>query len=264
MDLDRSIREGHYARKQIYCRDPLISWSHRRRFEVGLQLAQEFSGKRILDYGCGDGTFLAMLVASSSAPLVAVGAETHDSLIEDCRARLSNRPGLSFVLTDELAAPEHLGAYDVVICMEVLEHLLDVEPVIERLIRLVAPTGKLVISVPVETGLPLIVKQVVRQIAGWRRVGDYPGTTPYTISEYWASVLAGCRQHIQRPIHRGNAGSSFYDHKGFNWMALRETLAQRCLIERTVSSPLTWLPATLATQVWFLASRKPDGTLKAV
>ena len=256
MDLDRSILEGHYAKKQILSRDPLISWSHRRRFEVGLQLAQEFSGKRVLDYGCGDGTFLAMLMNTFFAPLVAVGAETHPSVIQDCRVRLGTRPGLSFVLIDVLDAPDHLGAYDGVICMEVLEHLVDVGAVLQTLARLLAPSGKLLISVPVETGLPLIIKQAVRRVAGWRGLGDYPGTGSYTLSEYWASVFAGCRQHIRRPIYTSEDGTRFHDHKGFNWMALRETLAQRFLIERTISSPLGWLSPHLASQVWFLAREK--------
>ena len=67
-DSDGRLREGHYAAKQIFCRDSLIAWSHRRRFEVGLRLARRFSGKRILDYGCGDGTFLALLHAAPLAP----------------------------------------------------------------------------------------------------------------------------------------------------------------------------------------------------
>ena len=38
----------------------LVAWSHARRFETALALARAFRGKRILDYGSGDGTFLAL------------------------------------------------------------------------------------------------------------------------------------------------------------------------------------------------------------
>jgi len=255
--MKNGVREGHFAKKQIFCKDRLISWSHRRRFEVGLSLARQFAGKRILDYGCGDGTFLAMLMADSVAPSEAVGCDLHVNLVEDCRTRLGNGRGLSFVLDSELGSPCHLGAYDAVICMEVLEHILDVERVLDRFVSLLVPSGQLRVSVPVEIGWPLLVKQVVRGIAGWRGLGDYPGTSPYSLREYWVSVFAGCRQHIVRPVHRAEDGSFFHDHKGFNWMVLREALAQRFHIARTASSPVPWLPPHFSSQVWFLARKRP-------
>jgi len=221
------VDQGHYAKKQLLCKDWLISWSHRRRFEVGVGLARQFAGKQVLDYGCGDGTFLAMLMAESAAPASAVGSEVHASVVEDCRSRLGNRPGLDFILNSELDSPRHLNAYDAIICMEVLEHIIDVKPVLERLVRLLVPSGQLLVSVLVEIAWPLLVKQVVRRISGWRGLGDYPGTSPYSLREYWVSVFAGCRQHIVRPVHRAEDGSFFHDHKGFNWMVLREASARR-------------------------------------
>ena len=38
--MDAAIREGHYAAKQIFCKDRLVAWSHRRRFDVGVQLIE--------------------------------------------------------------------------------------------------------------------------------------------------------------------------------------------------------------------------------
>ncbi|HXM35228.1 MAG TPA: class I SAM-dependent methyltransferase, partial [Pyrinomonadaceae bacterium] len=151
---DRALQEGHFARKQIFSKDWLISWSHRSRFELGLLLAQQFAGKRVLDYGCGDGTFLAMLMAQPTAPAKACGAELLSDNVKNCRARLGHH-NIDFVLIDELNNDEHAGAYDAVICMEVLEHIVDVESVLDRFVHLLAPSGKLLLSVPVETGLPL-------------------------------------------------------------------------------------------------------------
>lgn len=250
--LDQAVGEGHYARKQILCKDWLISWSHRSRFELGLQLAREFSGKRILDYGCGDGTFLAMLMAQDAPPARAVGCEINASLVENCSRRLGDRPSMSFVLADHLDAPEHVGVYDAVICMEVVEHVVDVIPILERFKRLLKMGGTLIVSVPVETGLPLLVKQLVRRVAGWRGLGDYPGTSPYTLNEICKSVLAGSRQHIARPILHVASDSPFHDHKGFNWMVLRETLKQRFQLETLLSSPLPALSPHFNSQVWFV------------
>jgi SAM-dependent methyltransferase len=251
-DLPQTVSEGHYARKQIFSRDWLIAWSHRSRFDVGLRVARRLAARRVLDYGCGDGSFLAMLMDGEAAPREAVGAELSDGLVEDCRRRHGAREGLHFICVEELSACEHEGAYDLVVCMEVLEHVIEVEPLLEHLARLVAPGGRLVVSVPVETGLPLLVKQFERRVAGWRGIGDYPGTSPYTARELCAATFTGRRQHIERPVHTNADGSRFHDHKGFNWMRMRETLARRFNIETTLASPLTWLPPHLASQAWFV------------
>ncbi len=254
---DDSLRAGHYAAKQIYCKDRVIAWSHRRRFEVGLRLAGRLAGKRILDYGCGDGTFLALLMAGSARPASAVGAELAGFQVEDCQARLGGRAGLGFVPIETLDAPIHQGAFDGVVCMEVLEHVVGLDTVIARLWGLLAPHGTLLVSVPVETGLPLLVKQTARRIAGWRGIGDYPGSSPYTFREYVAGVFAGSTPHLERPIYGTDTPMPYHDHKGFNWMTLRDRLAGRFVIERVVASPLPWLGPHLATQVW-LVGRKRD------
>lgn len=254
-ELTRGLSEGHYAKKQILSKDRLIAWSHRARFETGLRLAREHAaGRRVLDYGCGDGSFLAMLTGEGgdATPREAVGAELSDALVEDCRRRLGDTRGLDFILADELDGPLHNGLYDLVVCMEVFEHVVEPEPVVRRLARVVAPGGRLIVSVPVETGLPLLVKQAARRVAGWRGIGDYPGTSPYTLGELWASVFTGARQHVARPVHTSPDGTRFHDHKGFNWMRLRETLSECFEVERTLGSPVAWLPPHLGSQAWFV------------
>ena len=252
---DTRLREGHYAAKQIFCRDGLIAWSHRRRFEVGLKLAQRFAGQRILDYGCGDGTFVALLQGTPTPPLAAVGAELDDLQVDDLRRRFAGRPGLGFLRIDDLDDQQHAGAYQGVVCMEVLEHVVALDVVLERLWRLLAAEGTMLISVPVETGFPLIVKQAVRRIAGWRGIGDYPGTSSYTFNELWSSVTAGSTPHLSRPVYGMDGATPFHDHKGFNWMVMRRKLTAYFTLEEIIAAPLPRLGPHLATQVWF-AGRK--------
>ena len=199
-----------------------------------------------------------MLLATADRPAEAVGAELDDYQVNDCRTRLGDRTGLSFLSIDSLDTPAHRERYDAVVCMEVLEHAVQVDVVIDRLWRLLAADGTLLVSVPVETGLPLLVKQAARCIAGWRGIGDYPGTSPYNWREYCAGLFAGSKPHLQRPIYGG--ATPFHDHKGFNWMALRDKLSRRFLIRRVVASPLPWLGPHLATQVWFVARKSQSTT----
>ena len=254
---EHPISNGHFAKKQFFSRSGLISWSHHRRFEVGLRLARQFAGKRVLDYGCGDGSFLAMLMQSRAHPNAAVGVEIDSQVVADCSARFSVQAGLTFILEGELERPQHRGAFDAVICMEVLEHMVEIEPVLDKFTRLLAPEGLLLVSVPIETGPPLLVKQAARRFAGWRGIGDYPGTSSYSMGELAASLFAsGKRQHITRPIHTSASGGQFHDHKGFNWMMLREMLCRKFCLEQTKASPVAWLSPFLASQVWFLLRKK--------
>jgi SAM-dependent methyltransferase len=252
--VGREVGAGHYARKQLLSKDRLIAWSHRRRFETGLGLARSLGGRRVLDYGCGDGTFLSLLARAGELE-EGVGVEVDARVVEDCRRRLSPHGALRFLLADELEAPEHSGRYDLVVCMEVLEHVTDWGALVERLVRLAAPGGALLVSVPVETGLPLLVKQAARRVAGWRGVGDYPGTSSYTCGELLRGLFAGRRQHLTRPVFRTPEGRPFHDHKGFNWMRLRQHLAACVRVERTHGSPVPALGPHLASQVWFVARK---------
>jgi len=255
--IDAAPREGHYAAKQIFSKDRLVAWSHRRRFEVGLQLAQRFRGQRILDYGCGDGTFLAMLWATGGRPAAAVGAELDEFQINDCRARLSHLPNVRFEPIARLDDDAHRGAYDGVVCMEVLEHVVAVDAVIDRLWRSLADGGTLLVSVPVETGVPLLLKQLGRRLAALSGVDDYRGRHSHSFSEYVAGVFAGATPHMKRPIYNVDGETPFHDHKGFNWRVLRDRLTRRFTIDQVVASPLPWLGPNLATQIWLVACKKP-------
>ena len=142
-----------------------------------------------------------MLLADRRRPAEAVGAELDDYQVTTAGRASATARGSRFVSIASLDAPAHHGRYDGVVCMEVLEHVVELDVVIDRLWRLLAADGTLLVSVPVETGLPLLVKQAARRIAGWRGIGDYPGTSPYTWREYCTSVFAGSTPHLTRPVY---------------------------------------------------------------
>lgn len=255
--LDEAIAEGHYAKKQLACKDRLISWSHRSRFRTGLRLAKKFGHGRLLDYGCGDGTFVAMLAGGlDNSVTEIVGVEIDDGQVADCQHRLGSLHRTVFKRIDQIDTGIDAGTFQTVFCMEVLEHVVQQEMVVARLERLLSSNGKLVISVPIETGFPLLVKQAVRRVAGWRNMGDYKFSASYTLGEYRASLLAGANQHIPRLELGADSGSPYFDHKGFNWMVLRKALTERFILERTISSPLSWLSPHFASQAWFVLRKK--------
>ncbi len=255
------IGKGIYAKKQIFCKDWFVSWSHGSRFQFGYRMVEKHSGGTLLDYGCGDGTFLAL---ASHLFQRAVGADLELQHVTECSARFSEIPNLAFVSTAALAVPEHQGRYDVVVCMEVLEHCLPevTEKVLSDLRRLIHSGGTVVISVPVEIGPTLLAKQFLRRAAAWRNLGDYKYFEKYTWREFIKMLLANERTAIERPVFftdRELRAGPFHGHKGFNWRALKLRLSQFFSVERVEFSPAGWSRGYVSSQAWFICKplRKP-------
>jgi SAM-dependent methyltransferase len=250
-----NLEEGYFARKQLFSKSAIIRWSHGRRFAAAVSKSENFAGKRILDFGCGDGTYLAMLMESRRPPAEAVGAEIDANTVADNRKRFASQRALAFVSQSELEDPRFRNTFDGVVCMECFEHMVDPDHYLTLLFDLLKPGGNLLLSVPVETGLPVIAKQAIRRVAGWRKIGDYASVLPYTWSEMGRSVFATSKQHIPRVRHDFGNGFVAHCHKGFNWMALRERIAKKFVIDRISASPIAWLGPHLASQAWFEAHK---------
>jgi SAM-dependent methyltransferase len=252
---DLSTNDGHFARKQLRSKSRLVSWVHQSRFDRAQELVGIYGAGRVVDIGCGDGTFLAMLMQSGNPPVAATGVELKPADVADCRARYGDIENLEFVTRSDAFVDDNERAFDTVICMEVLEHVIGLDEAVRDLARLTKPGGRVIISVPVETGLPLVAKQTLRTVLGWRGVGDYPGITPYTSGELWKSIFAGPQQHIIRPeLEEGGLVS--YDHKGFNWRVLKRLLDQSFRLEQVTGTPIPWLPPSISSQVWFVGTLK--------
>ena len=249
------LASGHYARKQIFSRNRLIAWSHSRRFALARRLVTRHAGGRLLDYGCGDGTFLALVHDLFPS---AVGADIEPYQVSDCAERFRALTGLTFTTVDALTTASHSARYDVITCMEVLEHCPAdiVEQVLDDLRRVAAPGGIVIISVPIEIGPTLAAKQAVRAFAAFTGLREYEGRERYRLGEFMTMLLARERTAIPREesaaVIPGGRVVRFLGHKGFNWHALEAPLARRFAVERRLFSPLPPAGSLLNSQVWFV------------
>ncbi len=249
------VMGGHYARKQLGSRSRLIAWSHRRRLQTAYDLVKPFAGASLLDYGCGDGTFLGLV--SRLFPH-AVGVDADAAQVSDCRQRFDGFSGIRFVTTPELESSDYDERFDLICCMEVLEHCLDAaaDRLLSDLERLLAPGGTILVSVPIEMGPTLLGKEAVRAIAGWRRIGDYQYRDSYRLTELLRMVCAGSETVIERPSYPFGAGLT-HSHKGFNWRRLRSRLSRSFVIRETRFSPFDAFAGWFSSQVWFRCERIP-------
>ena len=246
------IASGDYARKQIYCPNRVVAWSHGSRFRLAATLAERAQGGTLLDYGCGDGTFIALTHGTFDT---AVGADVDRAQLEECRRRLGSLERVRFIHTNELVAAEPAHSFDMVTCMEVLEHCPDDQRprVIADLGRLCARTGTIVISVPIEVGPALIGKQFFRALAAWRGHGDYAHRETYSAGQFLAAALG--RQPLERACYEVDTLDGVHrycGHKGFDWRIVQRELAAAFAIERRLFTPMPLFGGLLNSQVWFV------------
>lgn len=103
------------------------------------------AGKRVLDVGCGGG-ILTESMAERGATVT--GIDMGEGPLEVARLHLLES-GLQVDYersTAEAFAAEHPGAFDVVTCMEMLEHVPDPASVIAACATLVKPGGRVIFS----------------------------------------------------------------------------------------------------------------------
>jgi SAM-dependent methyltransferase len=251
---DDLLRDGDYARKQIYCPSRVVRWSHGSRFELARRLVAPYAGGRLLDYGCGDGTFVAMVHAEFRDT---VGLDVAPAQIAECEARLGHLPGVRFGTTRE-AISRAPGPWDVVTCMEVLEHCLEPERrrVLDELAALAGGAGHVVISVPIEVGPSVAGKQLFRALAGLRRLGDYQHRERYSAIEIVRSVFGARVTRIAFEGQSADGAYHYYGHKGFDYRDLAREVSARLTIRRRLFSPMPWMGAALNSQVWFVCASR--------
>jgi SAM-dependent methyltransferase len=134
-DLSKYYRDYHGGRHGItskFCTD--------RRIRILQQQAGKGTGKRLLDIGCGEGTFL--LAAKAEGWSVA-GTEMNPAAAR--AAGLEVHP--------ELSAVRALAPFDCITLWHSLEHLVDPRATLCEARTLLAPDGVIIIAVPDAGGL---------------------------------------------------------------------------------------------------------------
>ena len=112
------------------------------RLALGAAVARRYAGGALLDAGCGDGT-LAALVAGAFAPL-------HGVELTLSAARRASARGVAVALADldRGRLPYADGRFDLVTCLDVIEHVLDPAHLLAEIARVLRPGGHCLISTP--------------------------------------------------------------------------------------------------------------------
>jgi 2-polyprenyl-3-methyl-5-hydroxy-6-metoxy-1,4-benzoquinol methylase len=128
-------------------RGDLIEAEHIGRYNWAAQLVP---GRRVLDAGCGT-AYGATILADAGAASV-VGVDVAEEVLRTVEPRIPKSVRLMVADVQEL--PFEDGAFDVVVCFEVLEHLDEAEQAVNEFARILAKGGFVVVSSPNRTVYP--------------------------------------------------------------------------------------------------------------
>ena len=146
--LVAEIRSGQYSRRgklrKYESRNPLqrlLIWHFHRR--VG-ELVEAAQPRSILDVGCGEGfTIDRLLRADGQLPIQGLDYDW-----PALRQAKDKHPEVFFQMGDIRRLPYASASFDLVLCLEALEHLAESVPAVEELRRVAAQ--ECLISVPNE------------------------------------------------------------------------------------------------------------------
>jgi 2-polyprenyl-3-methyl-5-hydroxy-6-metoxy-1,4-benzoquinol methylase len=230
-----------YHQQTLGSPNPLARFAHHSRLARARHLLATRTGvRRVLDYGCGSGEFLACL--SGTAGLEAIGYEPF----------MQERAADGLPIHASLEAVTALAPFDVVTVLETVEHLSDEEMLV--LLRqadgLLAPGGSLLFSAPIEIGPALLLKHLNRA----RRQRRWSGSLP--IGQLLAASILG--------IPPPRAVDIKTSHQGFDFrQALRVLQDHFAPVLLAGYSPLplgTWYGNS---QVFFWLQRDPQRQLSS-
>jgi SAM-dependent methyltransferase len=115
--------------------------SELRQAISGLELRP---GMRVLDAGCGTGEALAWLLGEVAPDGSVVGVDL--SAAHVAAARRGRSQGIQVLQADLLELPLAVGSFDVIWCVNVINHLHDPRLGVQRLATLLVPDGRLALG----------------------------------------------------------------------------------------------------------------------
>jgi ubiquinone/menaquinone biosynthesis C-methylase UbiE len=155
------------------------------------------AGKRILDAGCARGRFIKQLEADRATLFGIDLTETFG------KAARKNVPAAAFARASVTTLPFSSNVFDAAYCVEVMEHIPDIDLALSELCRVLKPGGVLLVidkslqGLDPGTGLPnCLTKPWAERRGKWM----YPADFPFRERWFWPRRLAGQMRKYYRSV----------------------------------------------------------------
>lgn len=215
--------------------------SHLKRFNVLANLINLKDEDIFLDYGTGNG-YLLTLLATNQPNAEIVGYDPIDWIFEELRDNINTSGFKNIKACKKLSDIETLK-FNKINCSEVLEHFSESKQIehIKTMCNLLDDNGSLFFSVPIETGLTALIKNIVR-VATNQRHSNF-------------SVKNVLRSVFYLKVDRKN-DEYINSHIGFNHKEFEKLLInQNLVITKTAYSPFNFLKGFLNSQVFYVLKK---------
>lgn len=224
----------------------LKRWLHQKRFADALRLLNPRPGDHILDYGCGDGYFLRKLAVQYPSSRL-VGYDPAPNMFAEAQKELAGTAVL--LVKDRQSLPE--APFSKITLLETAEHLPDdlLDETLGFLHSRLTPDGILLVSIPIEVGLPAILKNAYRAV---RR-------------RHYERLTAGnfFRAIVGAPFPRkvniiGDGHRYIHSHMGFAHRRFEKTLGRYFTIIKRRATPVPIWGAFFNTSLYYLCRPRTD------
>lgn len=229
--------KGH-SKHLYHSRHRIMNWVHGAHIREALKHADLDKGKSILDAGCSDGE---LLIRANGNYSFAVGADHNPQSLQTLLGRMNSDSTPLCLQSDIRNLPFQQESFDVVCCLETLEHVDGEQQAIKELKRVLKKEGTLIVSVPIELGLSILLKQGVSTLC----FGGYRGS--YSWGELWNATI-GNLDEIERP--------GFSQHKGYDYRQTLAFIKEEFSHVQCVGLPFRWFGAYFNTQFMMVAKEK--------
>lgn len=222
-----------YARRGAY-HWAAVSRSLRRhhaftaeRYRRALDCAGDLRGKQVLDYGCGDGALLSW-IARRARPAELYGFDPAPGAIEMAQQALREH-GINASLHSTTADLPG-GSFDAIICADVIEHVADVDDLLDEFSRLLRRGGRAIVTTPVRlTERPLDPNHVREWFPG-EFVDLFDASALSVVRSEQFIPSAASELYAWRPLGvpvfklLGNFVSTYLDRNALSWFGFRGRL----------------------------------------